>query len=118
MGRIAFSGCKLSEPKILSAKEWQEISETLGRPWGLKVELHWMHIIQPTILQYFARTLNLPIYKLLINFISETFGDGGIDWKLVLERKEFNGLTIKKLKNVFNQLKQSTGRKFKLSEEE
>jgi len=66
-------------------------------------------------LQYFSGTLNLPIETILLNFISQQYGDGDIDWEEVIKVPEFVGHTMFTIRKLYQKLKNGACRKYKIN---
>ena len=59
------------------------------------VRHRWEGKIQPTLLQYYAGTLNMQVEKMLANFIADTYQNfNEIDWPEVAARPDFTGHTV------------------------
>ena len=117
--------CTILETLILPRLKKEKLTEILLSNCHfekLAVEFHrklhsvrhrWEGKLQPTLLQYYAGTLNMQVGKMLANFIADTYQNfSEIDWPEVAARPDFAGHTEQSLKNMyFQELLSSTRKK-------
>ena len=81
---------------------YKELSKTLKNRNPHSLELRWNIHIKTWLLQYYNKTLNLQIKPMLANVLADNFDSfDSIDWKMVLEFKEFDGHTENSLRYLF-----------------
>ena len=96
---------------LLSNCHFEKLAADLNRKLH-SVRHRWEGNLQPTLLQYYAGTLNMQVEKILANFIADTFDHfSEINWPLVASRPEFAGHTEQSLKNMYFQELLSSTRK-------
>ena len=83
---------KLSEI-VLHKHHYADLNKDLNKSRH-GVFKRWANVLQPRLLQHYSGTLNLPVERMLANYISDTFTDfSTIDWPMVAARSEFAGHT-------------------------
>ena len=66
------------------------------------VHQRWNSVLQPWLLSYFEKTLNLEIRPMLSNYLRDNFETRQqIDWDQTLQVKSFSGQTVASLKALF-----------------
>merc|ERR1712079_739197 len=75
----------------------------------------WDGVIRTWLLQYYAKTLNLDIRKLLANILADNFESlGAVDWNFVLTHREFKGHTVESLLIAYNGLESCLSKRLKV----
>lgn len=104
---------------LLSNCHFEKLAIDLNRKLH-SVRHRWEGNLQPTLLQFYAGTLNMQIEKMLANFIADTFHNyKEINWPEVAARPDFAGHTEQSLKNMyFQELLSSTRKKLGIQGDE
>jgi len=94
---------KLSELVLPVDTSLHDLAVTLGRPTNaLSLANRWTYYLQPWILQYYAKSLNLDIRQMLANHVSETYESReSIDWDAISKIPDFAGHTAGSLGYIY-----------------
>ena len=94
---------KLSEVVLLGSH-----CAELARQWNKPPQMllnYWLGVLQPTLLQHYAGTLNLRVERMLANHITENYTDfSEINWHETAARNEFAGNTEGSLKKIYSRV--------------
>jgi len=102
-----------------SAIIWDELAQELNRPPKI-VHQHWLYIIQPLLTRYEAGVLEVDFKIPLLEYCikSDIQYPQNADWKKISSSPEFFGTTSHYLGYVYNNIRTSTKRAYKLGEKE